>query len=45
MPFGARGGKLQGVGPQATNFAPTTTLFKAQSKTASVTTIRVIEYD
>lgn len=45
MPFGARSGKLQGVGPQAANFAPTTVLFKAQGKAAGATTIRVIEYD
>lgn len=45
MPFGARAGKLQGIGPQAANSQATTILFKAQSKTGTATTIRVIEYD
>ncbi|HLJ88828.1 MAG TPA: hypothetical protein VKZ53_18560 [Candidatus Angelobacter sp.] len=44
-PYGARGGRLQGIGPQAANFPAATIYFKAQSKSATATTLRVIEYD
>lgn len=49
LPFGERGGKLQGLPQQGSAGSPffraADTYFKAQSKTGTATTIRVIEYD